>query len=228
MTMLGSERLILAIRSSHLPPDIRPGGYVQLPHDRILDVLWTAGLWVGPRAALEHLEDFRQVIPYVMLTVGERFVCYERMPAGGEDRLHGKLSIGLGGHIDFVDVLRTHDSIELGGTLIQATRRELKEELGIECSEPIEWLGILVLSDTPVSRVHVGVIGLGRLETTVVNGTEAAVDNVRLMSIEELLNERPRMEAWSQQLLPLLIAWRDTGVSQSCTAMTEPAPPDMA
>lgn len=198
------DRLILAAHAAGLPSGLSTPGFHRLPPGEILDVLCKAGLWVGPRQTLETCEDFRQIIPYIVVTDGARIVCYERTPVGGEARLHGKLSIGLGGHIDFSDVARHNDAIDLDGTMALSAQRELEEELGHISGVDTDWIGLIVENDTPVSRVHIGVVAVARLEAKAISAAEEAIANVRLLTPEELEREAARLEGWSQRLLPHL------------------------
>ena len=52
----------------------------------------------------EESPAFKQLIPYIVLRDGERVFFMQRTDAGGDPRLHGKASIGVGGHLNPVDV----------------------------------------------------------------------------------------------------------------------------
>src|SRR5688572_9668213 len=60
------------------------------------------GFFVERRAA-EQNSAWKQIIPYVVVRRGESILLLERKKKQGEVRLHGKLSIGVGGHINPVD-----------------------------------------------------------------------------------------------------------------------------
>ena len=63
-----------------------------------------AGVWFGPKPVLEQDESFRQIIPYVVLRCGGNYLTYTRGATGGESRLHAKISMGFGGHVDLPDI----------------------------------------------------------------------------------------------------------------------------
>ena len=71
-----------------------------------------------PRAAMELDPSFKQVIPYLVLRDGARYFLMQRTSAGGDVRLHGRYSIGVGGHLNPGD-----------GGLLGGLRREWDEEL---------------------------------------------------------------------------------------------------
>ena len=51
-----------------------------------------------PRDEAEQRPDYKQIIPYVILRRGDEVFVTRRLSKGGEARLHGKISIGIGGH----------------------------------------------------------------------------------------------------------------------------------
>lgn len=85
----------------------------------------------------------RHLIPYTVVTHKGKIALYARTPKGTESQLHGKHSIGFGGHIDLIDVAHFGDtgvyggveykrnSIDLASTVGTALMRELEEELGV-------------------------------------------------------------------------------------------------
>lgn len=198
------DRLILAVETSRLPAAFSRTGFVAQAHDDALDGLSAAGLWLGPRAVLEETEAFRQIIPYVVLRVGDRLVRYTRTPSGGESRLHGRVSVGLGGHIDFSDIVRRGEGVDLKATLDAAATREVEEELGVVDCIDRQWIGVLIDNGSPVSRVHLGVVGLWTLASAPAGAAEDALDQVGLDSIDALLGQRDRLEEWSAILLEAL------------------------
>lgn len=197
-------RLILATNTEGLPPQVGKTGFVPMQHGEAIDFLAQAGVWFGPRRVLEEREDYRQIIPYIVLCVGDRVVRYTRTPAGGETRLHGRMSVGLGGHVDLVDSKTSGDRFELLGTVEKAAERELQEELGEVICTRRRWAGLLVDNDTAVGRVHIGLIGIWDIEGLPDREAEDAVGNVELVSFGELQHDAERLETWSAMLLPWL------------------------
>ncbi len=53
-----------------------------------------------PRDRMERDPAFKQVIPYLVLRDGARYFLMQRTAAGGDARLHGRYSIGVGGHLN--------------------------------------------------------------------------------------------------------------------------------
>ena len=97
------------------------------------------------RDDLETDPRFRQVIPYDVVTGDGMTLSYQRK--GSEDRLHAFRSIGIGGHVE------EPETVEHG------MLRELREEIGIVVDiERIKWHGFILLSETEVDKVHMGVV----------------------------------------------------------------------
>lgn len=114
------------------------------------------------RDLAEHDPDLKQVIPYTLIVGrdadhGTRVLCLRRTKAGGDARLHDKLSIGVGGHVEPEDATVA----ERDGTdpIVAGSRRELDEELylppGIAPPRPV---GLINDDTNPVGAVHVGLV----------------------------------------------------------------------
>lgn len=127
-----------------------------MPTEDTLAALEGAGLWFGPRAPLEENESFRQIIPYLLIRVDGKLVGYTRAPSGGESRLHGMVSVGLGGHVDIPDAqTRSDERFDLLATLNFASFRELQEELGaVGQITKTEWVGMLADIETEMAARH--------------------------------------------------------------------------
>jgi predicted NUDIX family phosphoesterase len=102
-----------------------------------------------PRAAMERDPTFKQVIPYLVLRDGERWFLMRRTRAGGDERLHEKWSIGVGGHLNPGD-----------GGLDRGLLREWQEELVAEFVPAFRPVGLLNDDTTDVGSVHLGVVYL--------------------------------------------------------------------
>lgn len=78
---------------------------------------------------------YRQPLPYNLMTQMTRdfkrgFFTFRRKPASGESELHGKVSVGVGGHVDGVYVMYAEDgSFDLPGTFALSALDELMDEL---------------------------------------------------------------------------------------------------
>lgn len=194
--------MILATATAGLPEAFAATGFHRFDADDAFSAFHAAGLWIGPRDALEVMPSFKQIIPYVVLRVGARTLRYTRSSAGGEDRLHGRMSIGLGGHIDLSDiVVDNEDCVDLKATFFKATQRELEEEIGDVDWISTDWIGVLVDHESEVGRVHIGVVGVCTLFESPAASRDPGITQLRLCSPDELEASKHRLERWSALLL---------------------------
>lgn len=131
-------------------------------------------VWIGPRPVLEQDEDFIQPIPYIVVRDGDQYLAYKRGAGGGDARLHSKVSIGFGGHVDLADaVVDDQGVVDLRRTMAVACIRELNEELGInlpplEAGDSIpswlKWSHVISANATPVDKVHIGLVVMIELD----------------------------------------------------------------
>lgn len=100
--------------------------------DREYNFIFPSDIIFAERKLLETNKNFRQIIPYIAIKDKKgNFLTYTRTKSGNESRLHKKVSIGFGGHIDATDaVFDSNSIISVKDTLKKATLREIKEELG--------------------------------------------------------------------------------------------------
>lgn len=171
-----------------------------------------------PRDFLETCEEYRQVISVVVLKdANENVLAFQRGEAGSEERLHGLWSIGWGGHVEELDLVRTPaGEIDVAATAFDGARRELWEELAIVANKKA--LGkvrrVIRLNDSPVDRVHEGHVFYLTLERGPLT-VEATAENAAWVTLEELLNllGEGKLESWSAEIVKDL--WRDSVLETS-------------
>ena len=132
----------------------------------------------------------KQLIPYVVVRDTRRVFLMERTDAGGDVRLHGKASIGVGGHLNPVD--------EGEDPLMAGLRREWAEELAARWNPEFRLLWLLNDDGNPVGAVHLGVVFVVEA-----NGRPLAVrEHDKLLGSfvepEDVAAAWDRLETWSQ------------------------------
>lgn len=141
--------------------------------------------------------EFKQPIPYAMITRGNEVYVYERLSQGGESRLHNKLSIGVGGHMNLIS-----EDLTWKETLMENLRRELDEELYITSdNKDIEYLGLINDDEDEVGVVHLGILAKIEVDSdAVVEVKEVDQLKGQWMTIDELKSEEVfnRLESWSK------------------------------
>lgn len=88
------------------------------------------------RAVCETDFSRLQPLPYITIfnKTTKKFFTYLRGKGGDEGRLHDKLSIGLGGHVDEL-VYNDDASLDLNNTILLNIIKELSEEASIKLSD---------------------------------------------------------------------------------------------
>ncbi|MDF1800816.1 MAG: hypothetical protein P1V81_16700 [Planctomycetota bacterium] len=187
-------------------PDCYPQGLVPFggpdadspTQAEFMDRIHSHGFFVE-REHAEKTPGLKQVIPYTVVVsgCGEIFLT-RRLPKGGEARLVGKLSIGIGGHINPVD----H-----GDIIAEGTARELEEELNLEGQQRLEAVGLINDDSNPVGAVHVGLVQVLFLSSNAASVREEEVLEGSFKDrreLDRLLREDAPFETWSRMLVERL------------------------
>lgn len=149
-----------------------------------------------PRQVAEQDPSHKQLIPYCLFRCGSRLLHYTRGKAGGESRLHAKISLGVGGHINPVD---TEDGKTGAAAYHAAVSREIREELHLHHDYQHQIIGLLNDDANPVGQVHLGVVHLVDLPSEEVVSREDALLDLGFSELETLAGPMfERLETWSQ------------------------------
>lgn len=198
MSIVAEERILVVPTSL-----FHELGYFQ-GFSREIDRYWpqlVTGDHVEYRARGEMEEDpsFKQLIPYVLFRWADsagtvHLFEYQRGSGQGERRLHAKRSVGIGGHISSVDAEMgaSHDVYREG------MRRELDEEVVIETPYQERVVGLINDDETPVGRVHLGMVHLCDVEEPRIQPRETDILNGRFSPVAEILTRLDQYESWSE------------------------------
>lgn len=161
------------------------------------------------RGDAEQDPDFKQLIPYALLHKGDRYFSYERLGGGAEQRLHGKLSIGVGGHMNQVDGIENFRQL-----LAANLKRELDEELIIDGADlsRIRTIGLINDDASEVGQVHIGVLVILDLPDAcqvTVKEKDKLSGSWRSFSMLRDKGTYERMESWSALAVDALAEKRD-------------------
>jgi predicted NUDIX family phosphoesterase len=152
----------------------------------VLEVIERTGRF-EPRDAMEHDPAFKQVIPYLVLRDGPRYFLMRRSRGGGDDRLHERHSIGVGGHMNPGDR-------NLDGGL----RREWAEELDADFVPEFRLVGLLNDDTTDVGAVHLGVVYVADAAGRRVKIRETDKLTGEFVDREEVAAVAEHLETWSK------------------------------
>jgi predicted NUDIX family phosphoesterase len=137
----------------------------------------------------------KQLIPYSIFRHQGRYLIYTRGGKSGEKRLVAKKSIGIGGHINPHD--EREDSLA-ETTYFNSIEREIDEELNITGKHTQRVIGLINDDSNEVGQVHLGVVHLFDLETDQVTSNEDAIQDLRFLTLDELMADIDQLETWSQ------------------------------
>ena len=176
----------------------------------LLNDMWETGGSVQRRGDMEEDMSYLQPIPYTIIKQGSKYFAYTRLEGGGEARLHGKTSIGAGGHMDTIDNAWNFEHL-----LAVNNARELEEELFIldengkeidnhyELSKESTIVGLGYTDISSVDAVHIAIYNIITIpenydvkvkETDVLEGEFKTLEQIKEMNLEN----------WSKMALSVL------------------------
>ena len=201
------HEFILAVHVDALS-DIQERGVVGLPSTLPFD---QSKLIIAQREWLEHSDDYRQFISYTALrnARGEYFL-YQRTKMAGEQKLHGKHSIGFGGHLELMDVYMNDDNgVDVECSLDMSMQRELLEETGLAVGQLVpnngakmEHHGWLISSRDAVDSKHIAVLNVLELSDDVIadlDFSEEDQEPIGWYLLEDIITDD--LESWSEQFI---------------------------
>lgn len=212
-SLLRAMEFVLVVPRRDLFADCYPQGFRPFDGGLSAESLERAvrdhGFFVERRRA-ERDPDLKQVIPYTLVArrgdAGEAQVLLLRRTAkGGEKRLHDKLSIGVGGHID-ADDARNLAEDDLARVLDLCTWRELHEELVLNEQPSLRRVGLLNDDSNPVGAVHLGLVQVARVQGPVTIREEGVLEGrfETLSALSALCASGADFETWSAHLVEKL------------------------
>ncbi len=149
------------------------------------------------RPAVEYDPSYKQIIPYQLFRCQNRFFVYQRGGGVGEGRLAGRLSVGIGGHINSEDAKNGRLTLE---SYCEALFRERVEELICTDAVTAHFLGWINDDSDPVGQVHMGSVHLcDAADEDSIHVREQGEDihERGWWSAEEILAQSERFEKWS-------------------------------
>lgn len=177
-------------------------GFIEKNDDKTKEIINTFESYeVKRRGDMEEDPSFKQLIGYVLLkdiNTNEVLV-YKRLVGGGEARLHGKASVGIGGHMNEIEEKTIFEMLKINAA------RELNEEVGVseeEALENLQFIGLINDDETEVGQVHIGVVYECKVDKNNVEVKEDDTLVIKWMSRVEAKKEE-NYETWSEFLKPI-------------------------
>ena len=153
-----------------------------------------------PRSLAEGDPTFKQLIPYVIMTHGGKYLSYVRGKRAGETRLVGHRSIGIGGHINPADDMPLFDA-DFRDAYVTGVEREVAEEVSVQASQTDRVVALINDDSTEVGQVHLGIVHYWALDDAKVTKREQMITQMSFMTPAELQEVRDSLETWSQLCL---------------------------
>jgi len=172
------------------------------------------------RSAMEEDPSFKQLIPYMIFCHRPsdglvQLFQYTRGGGMGEARLHAKRSVGIGGHISALDANGESAKAVQGvvrcghaGVYHEGMQRELAEEVILETEYAEQCVGMINDDETPVGKVHLGVVHQFDVQSPNIRANESEVQNAGFLPVEEIIAELDQFETWSQIVVRALFDTR--------------------
>lgn len=145
------------------------------------------------RCDAELDESYRQPIAYTLF-LNNKLEYFVTQRKAGDSRLTGRLSLGIGGHI------------EDGETLWDSYKREIREEVVSEDYGTPYVVALLASDATPVDKVHLGIIILSLVRNA--NGFAVKETNKLegwWMTQQDIVKNYDKFESWSQIVIDKMI-----------------------
>ena len=183
---------VLVVQTAGIKPMLT-GAFTSTQLQRCLDFI-LANHSFRSRAIVEEDNSFKQIIPYVLVRHESRYLLTRRTNRQTEKRLHGKYSIGIGGHINDTETLAPGKNVLEAGL-----ERELEEEIHLHGPrKSLELAGIISDDSTPVGEVHLGLVFVLETGTADFTVNEPDLMTAEWAAVEKLREVSEQMETWSQ------------------------------
>lgn len=178
-------------------------GFLQKDDDKVKNIIETFDKYeVKRRGNMEGDPSYKQLIGYALIKdkKTKEILVYKRLVGGGESRLHGKASVGIGGHMNDVSNENINDVIKINAA------REIEEEIGInfkEAFDSLNFVGLINDDSEEVGKVHIGIVYICEVNKEDVYITENDTLKVEWLNSEQA-KKIENYESWSQFLMPIM------------------------
>jgi len=202
-----------------LPEIFMPGDLKKL--EKVLAIIEKSELQTFPKSELiESCITLKQIVAYLLLKQGDKYMVYSRNTNDGETRLHKKYGM-IGGHINKDDTQRKNtkmhtntDRFTFEDTILAGAMREFFEEIIIlvdsdSTDKKTRYyptiVGIINTNESLVSQVHFGFIIQVEIPNYVKLRVLHHVKDPIWLTPEEALDSNYEFEAWTQTIFNKLV-----------------------
>jgi predicted NUDIX family phosphoesterase len=161
----------------------------------VLDRIVREGVF-RKRSELEEDPSYKQIISYAIISNDDSLYLLRRISGQREKRLHNKLYLGLGGHMN------PSGSGETGEEYLEnELKREFFEEVNLSNGciiEDIRFIGFINDDSIPVGRVHIGLLYQIRVSNQHVAINEKDKISANWVQKHDLFKYYEEMETWTR------------------------------
>lgn len=154
-----------------------------------------------------------QIIPYLLLvdrTHPPYVFCYRRPETAGDERLQGKLSVGIGGHCrpftgEFLGIKATGYE-QTRWAILQTIWREAAEEVGLT-PQGLVAVGLLYDGRNDVGQRHIGIVCCERINPLEITMNPSEVTSGRWCApaqLQDMWASGEEFESWTEVVIPHL------------------------
>ncbi|MFZ5996588.1 MAG: NUDIX hydrolase [Nitrospirota bacterium] len=185
---------VLVVHHTYLEPYLEQKGqcFLAESRDHIVAEILEHYIFI-PRDTAEYNFEYKQVIPYVIVRHGDRYLLLKRTAKQTESRLHGKYSLGIGGHVNPPISGQSENN-----PIIDGLYKELNEE--IELTDPycLSFIGVINDESTSVSKVHLGLLYVCEASSSQCEILEKEKMSGQWVTKDKLKEYFGLLETWSQ------------------------------
>jgi predicted NUDIX family phosphoesterase len=190
---------VLVVPRAEIFPDGAWHGFIDEDPERYLSIIADRRQFRS-RGEVEEDPDYQQIIPYLVFRHLDRYFLTRRLKQSTEKRLRHLYSLGVGGHINRVDIAGADaDPVQAG------LRREFEEEVIYAGAWSHRLIGLINDDSNDVSRVHLALVFEVSGEEPGISIRETGKLEGELLQLEEMKIYYLDMESWSQLIYDHLL-----------------------
>ncbi|MBF0713805.1 DNA mismatch repair protein MutT [Gemella sp. GH3] len=179
-------------------------GFLSKEDERVKKIVTTFSSYeVKRRGDMEEDPRYKQLIGYTVIRdkSTKEILVYRRLVGGGEARLHGKASVGIGGHMNSIS-----SESDINNIIKINAAREIEEEISISIDkalESMEFIGLINDDKEEVGKVHIGLVYICEVDKNEVKVAEDDTLTIEWLASDDAKNINS-YESWSDFLKPIM------------------------
>jgi len=174
------------------------------------------------RAQVEEDAKWQQIIPYLIFENGGCFFLMKRKTNHTDRRLSNMYSLGIGGHINEEDIIKSTKSIQGEAQIMSWAKREFKEEIDYKDKYSTGFVGLINDDSNDVGLVHLGLVIRIRGDSDKINVRDEHKLG-KMIDLDQMRKYYKNMESWSQIVYDFLVRQDRRGIKSNKSKETKVA-----